>query len=225
MRSLALTALLGSFVASTCVVGQSLTEHAAAAAGATIGTAAGKPLGSALGKIFGDVDTTASKAAAPKTAKPLGTDSAPAKPAPIAPPQLADHASTPVVASGGGGGDTVVGGGGGGGDGGTSHRSTRRREHPVDLEAAVPAPVIPEPTVPVVAPPVVKEPTVEDVASIKVGATASELHAVLGPPESKVSIPGDDGHLLEICQYWAKGEPLGTIRLDNGRVVSVQAHN
>lgn len=224
MRSLALTALLGSFVASTCMVGQSLTEHAAAAAGATVGTAAGKPLGTALGKIFGDVDTTASKAVAPKTAKPLGTNSAPAKPAPIAPPQLTEHASTPVVASGGGGGETVGGGGGGGGDGGSSHRSARR-EHPVDPEAAVAAPVIPEPIVPVVTPPVVKEPTVEDVASIKVGSTASELHAVLGPPESRVSIPGDDGHLLEICQYWAKGEPLGTIRLDNGRVVSVQAHN
>ena len=45
----------------------------------------------------------------------------------------------------------------------------------------------------------------------------------LGAPESTVSIPGDDGHLLEICQYWAKGEPVGTIRLDNGRVVSVQS--
>jgi len=235
MRSLALTALLGSFVASTCVVGQSLTEHAAAAAGATIGTAAGKPLGTSLGKIFGEVDTTASKAATPKTAKPIGTNSAPAKPAPIAPPQLTEHASTPVVASGGGGGDTAGGGGGGGGDtaggggggggGGSSHHSARRRERPVDSEAEVPAPVIPEPVVPVVAPLVVKEPTVQDVASIKVGATASELHAVLGPPESRVSIPGDDGHLLEICQYWAKGEPLGTIRLDNGRVISVQAHN
>jgi len=40
-----------------------------------------------------------------------------------------------------------------------------------------------------------------------------------------VSIPGDDGHLLEICQYWAKGEPVGTVRLDNGRVVSVQTNN
>ena len=53
MRSLALTALLGSFIASTSLVGQSLTEHAAAAAGATIGTAAGKPLGTALGEVFG----------------------------------------------------------------------------------------------------------------------------------------------------------------------------
>ena len=87
-----------------------------------------------------------------------------------------------------------------------------------------PAPVTPI-IVPVAAEMVVKEPTAQDVASIKVGATSSELRAALGVPESTVSIPGDDGHLLEICQYWAKGEPVGTIRLDNGRVVSVQAQN
>ena len=83
------------------------------------------------------------------------------------------------------------------------------------------APIIAQPT----AEPIRKEPTVEEVTRIKVGATASELSTVLGAPESKVSIPGDDGHLLEICQYWAKGEPVGTIRLDNGRVVSVQPNN
>ena len=59
----------------------------------------------------------------------------------------------------------------------------------------------------------------------KSAPTASEMREALGAPESKVSIPGDDGHLLEICQYWAKGEQIGTIRLDNGRVVSVQTSN
>jgi hypothetical protein len=72
---------------------------------------------------------------------------------------------------------------------------------------------------------VIKEPSVEEVASIQVGATSSEMRAALGTPESRVSIPGDDGHLLEICQYWAKGEAIGTIRLDNGRVISFQTRN
>ena len=88
-----------------------------------------------------------------------------------------------------------------------------------------PAPVNAEPIAPIIVEPVVKEPSAQEVASIQVGATSSEMSAVLGPPESKVSIPGDDGHLLEICQYWSKGEPVGTIRLDNGRVVSVHANN
>ena len=71
----------------------------------------------------------------------------------------------------------------------------------------------------------VKEPSVEEIAAVKVGATSNELEAALGTPESRVSIPGDDGHLLEICQYWSKGEALGTVHLDNGRVVSVQTRS
>ena len=213
MRSLALTALLGSLVASTGLVAQSLTEHAAAAAGATIGTAAGKPLGTALGKVFGDVEK-ATPAAPTKAAKPVVV-----KPAEAAAP--ATTANVPVASLtvvGGGGGSTVVSGGG------SSHRSARRRERAVEPEAVAAAPVTPV-VVPVVAQVVVKEPTAEEVASIQVGATASELRATLGVPESRISIPGDDGHLLEICQYWAKGEPVGTIRLDNGRVVSVRTQN
>jgi hypothetical protein len=65
-----------------------------------------------------------------------------------------------------------------------------------------------------------KEPTAEELASIKVGATEKEMMATLGPPESRVTIP-DDGHLIEICQYWAKGKQLATYRLDNGQVVNV----
>jgi len=57
--------------------------------------------------------------------------------------------------------------------------------------------------------------------SVKVGATERDVLATLGQPASKITIP-DDGHLLEICQYWAKGKQLGTIRLDNGQVVTVE---
>jgi len=213
MRSLALTALLGSLVASTGLVAQSLTEHAAAAAGATVGTAAGKPLGTSLGKVFGEVDKSTSTATTPKTAKPLVI-----KPAAASPPVATAHA--PVGPPSVGAGD----GSAGAGRGGSSHRSARRRERVVEAEAVTSAPITPV-IARAVAEVVVKEPTVEDVASIKVGATARELRAALGVPESRISIPGDDGHLLEICQYWAKGEPVGTIRLDNGRVVSVQAQN
>jgi hypothetical protein len=214
MRSLALTALLGSLAASTGLVAQSLTEHAAAAAGATIGTAAGKPLGTALGKVFGDVEKSAPAATTTKTAKPVAVKPATAG----APATTANTQVAPLTLVGGGGESAVASGGG------SSHRSARRRERAVEPEAVAAVPVTPV-AVPVVAQVVVKEPTAEDVASIQVGATASELRAALGLPESKVSIPGDDGHLLEICQYWAKGEPVGTIRLDNGRVVSVRAQN
>jgi hypothetical protein len=212
MRSLALTALLGSFVASSGLVAQSLTEHAAAAAGVTIGTAAGKPLGTSLGKVFGVVDKSTSAATTPKTAKPVVI-----KPAAASPPVSTAHAPVGPPSVGAGDGSTGAGRA-------SSHRSAPRRERAVEAEAVASAPITPV-MPPVVAEVVIKEPTVEDVASIKVGATASQLRAALGVPESRISIPGDDGHLLEICQYWAKGEPVGTIRLDNGHVVSVQAQN
>jgi hypothetical protein len=77
----------------------------------------------------------------------------------------------------------------------------------------------------VVTAPVIKQPSAQDVAGVRVGATSSELREALGAAESTVSIPGDDGHLLEIRQYWANGEPVGTIRLDNGHVVSVHPNN
>ncbi len=212
MRLLALTVLLGSFVASTSVFGQSLTEHAAAAAGATIGTAAGKPLGTALGRVFGEVNNTQA-AVAPKTVKPAA-----AKPAPAAP--VAVERPTAAAAPSGGGGDAAAGGSGGSAGTPPLHHTRRHKELPVEA-----APVAVSPIVPIVAEPVVKEPSAQEVAGIRVGATSSELREALGAPESTVSIPGDDGHLLEIRQYWAKGEPVGTIRLDNGHVVSVQTNN
>jgi hypothetical protein len=227
MRSLALTVLLGSFALSGSLLAQSLTEHAAAAAGATVGTAAGKPLGTALGGIFGNVDKTASGAASQKTAatqKPIVVKPTPVGAAPVV------SGPAPVAAPPRGGGGEIGGGGdGAGGSGGSGAtaglgRSFRRssRRKPVTAQAQVAAAA---PIEPIAVQPEVKEPTAADIAKIQVGATAGELHASLGTPESTVSIPDDDGHLVEICQYWAKGEPVGTIRLDNGRVVSVRTGN
>jgi hypothetical protein len=213
MRSLALTALLGSFAAFTNLAGQSLTEHAAAAAGATIGTAAGKPLGTALGQVFGQVNKTTSTAAGTKTAKP-----SPAKPVAVAPAATTEHAAAAHPASGGGS-DAA------GENGASSHHTARSKEPPAQSAPTAAGPATPVIAEPVIAIQVVKEPSAQDVAGIKVGATATELSTVLGPPESTVSIPGDDGHLLEIRQYWAKGEQVGTVHLDNGRVVSVQSSN
>ena len=203
MRSLAIFAL-GSIVASTGLMAQSLTEHAAAGAGATVGTAAGKPLGTALGKIFGSMDQSTSKAAGPtKVVKPaeLKPEAKSSAPAQSAPPLVGALPASGGAPSGGSSGGVV-----------SSSRSSRHREMPAP-EFATPfapiAPAIPEP--------VIKEPSVEDIAAVKVGATSNEVAAALGAPESRVSIPDDDGRLLEICQYWSKGQQLGTVRMENGR--------
>ena len=210
MRSLALIALLGTCIASTHLVGQSLAEHAAAAAGATIGTAAGKPLGTSLGKIFGDVDKSTSTAVTPKAVRPVPSRTAPVAPAAAAP--------APITGITDGGGEIPAGLL----EKPSPHRRSARHRH-AELAPIAAAPIAP--VTPAIIAPAVKQITAEEVASVKLGETASQLRAALGPPESQVSIPDDDGHLLEICQYWSNGEEVGTVRLDNGRVVSVQPIN
>lgn len=88
MRSFAAIALFGTFVSIANLQAQSLAEHGAAAAGATIGTAAGKPISNAVTKIFGQVDDQA-KSASKTNVKvvrpaPTGEKPSPAGPAAVA---------------------------------------------------------------------------------------------------------------------------------------------
>lgn len=215
MRSFASLTILGTLALAGAACGQSLAEHAAAAAGATIGTAAGKPLSNAMGKIFGDVDksTTTAFGAKAKAAPVKATVTKPVpdseKVVPVGVPN--SGLGTPAgSATTSGGASAVV----------ASHaraRSSRARQ----VAAAPLAPLAPpvaEPAVPV---PPVKELSTADLSGLPVGASEKDMLAALGVPESRVSIPDDDGHLRETCQYWAQGRPLGTVRLDNGQVVQV----
>jgi hypothetical protein len=204
MRSFAPIALFATFLLAAGLDAQSLTEHAAAAAGATIGTAAGKPLSNAIGSIFGKLDKDTSQAAGAKTVKKIDK---PAEPAPA-------KASVPAVTLPAASSNAPIGDS----EAVSAPSRTRRQAH-VAIDREVPAPFIQSATY---QPPVVKEPSVEDVANIKVGATGQELQAALGVPESHITIPDDDGRLLETCQYWAKGQPIGRVRLVNGQVVSVE---
>src|SRR5215470_187056 len=65
MRIVGPAILTGLLIAALPALPQALTEHAAAAAGATIGTAAGKTLTTGMNKIFGSVDQVTSHAAGP----------------------------------------------------------------------------------------------------------------------------------------------------------------
>jgi hypothetical protein len=99
-----------------------------------------------------------------------------------------------------------------------------RKQHaetPGDAVPATPAPAVP--TVQAVPPgPPQKNLTGEEFALIRVGSTEKEVLAILGPPSSQVIVPDDDGHLRESLQYWVKASPMGTVRLDNGRVVQIE---
>jgi hypothetical protein len=89
--------------------------------------------------------------------------------------------------------------------------------------AAPPAPAPMLPTVQAVPPgPPQKNLTGQEFQLIKVGSTEKQVLEVLGPPSSKVVVPDDDGHLRESFQYWVRGIPMGTVRMDNGRVVQIE---
>jgi hypothetical protein len=73
------------------------------------------------------------------------------------------------------------------------------------------------------APPLeLKEVTQADIAKVKTGFTSKEVAALLGPPASRVAIPEDDGRLRETLQFWGAGKLQGIVRLENGRVVTVE---
>ena len=112
-------------------------------------------------------------------------------------------------------------------------RAAREKEEPEPIEppasskAATPPPVPSVPSVPLVAPapPVefaAKEVTAEELSRIRIGASEREVLTALGTPSSRIAVPDDDGHLRKTYQYWAKGSPVGTVRLDNGYVVKIE---
>jgi hypothetical protein len=205
MRSLAIVGLLGTFVLGAGLQAQGILEHAAAASGAVIGTAGGKPLSNAITKIFGTVDTDTKKAA---VTKPLET-----KNQITAPAMMPSNPGPDLGPTGSSGGSAP-----------SSSPARTRASQPATAQNRETATVnLSVASVPPVSEPARKEPTLEEVAAVKVGATMQEMVELLGPPESRVVIP-DDGHLLEICQYWSKGRQLGTIRVDNGQVITVQTY-
>ena len=185
---------------------QALVDHAAAAAGASIGATAGKPLSNGITAIFGKVDDTTAQAAKKPSEKDKDKDKAekskPEKPSALgsAPSASASGPSTPSSRP----------------QRASSSRPSRR---------AVQSNSWPEPVVYTqVPPPVVKEPALQDLLNVQIGSKEQDCIAGLGTPSSRISIP-EEGHMIELLRYTAQGRLLGTIRVDNGQVVNVLAAN
>ena len=204
--------------------GQALTEHAAAAAGAAIGSGAGKSLSNSVTKIFGDTDKKTAEAAKPEAKKPdaKNTPGTVTKPAPDpltakSKPSPARSVDGPLAPSPSSGSALRF-----------SQPAAAKPVSSIHQDETATAVINAASMTPAPAPmriaiePVVKVPTVAEIANIKVGTTEDELLAALGQPASRLSIPDDDGHLRETCQYWANGRQIGTVRLDNGQVVTVE---
>ena len=186
---------------------QALVEHAAAASGASIGAAGGKVVSNGITSIFGKVDETTARASKPSEKEKLKEE----KPAEVKPAAV--------------GGAVVVAGPTAGSIGSHSSATSRARRESSSRRARTGQPTPePEPLVSAVAPAPVKEPALQDLLNLQVGSKEQDCIAALGTPSSRITIP-EEGHMTELLRYSARGQLLGTIRLDNGQVVNVQAVN
>ena len=184
---------------------QALVEHAAAASGASIGAAGGKVVSNGITAIFGKVDETTAKAANKPSEKEKLKEEKPAEVKPAAVGGAAIVAG-PTAGPIGSRGATVR----------TRRESSSRRARAAHVTSE------PEPVVSAVAPALVKEPALQDLLNVQVGSKEQDCIAALGAPSSRITIP-EEGHMTELLRYSARGQLLGTIRLDNGQVVNVQA--
>lgn len=185
--------VLGMGVASA----QAMLEHGLAAAGGSAAGVAGKGVSTGLDKVFKKLDeaakSTPTQPAAKKSGKPVKTQADPPYVLPIAGPST----PPPFVAfpAKGGSNDPK--------DApsaltGTPHRAVTKRAEP-------PAPKI----------------TAEDIAAITIGTRKEELYAKVGRPSATMVIPDGD-RLVEVLSYATRSQYLGSIRVDNGAVISVK---
>ena len=189
------------------VMGQSLLEHATAAAGgAAAGVAAG-PLNQGMRLIFRKLDKQGKRAAAVSTSTAKKKNSKKKK---------AKQAGRRSLAAKSGKGAAVAAG--------RLHaRPARRRwvrshRQPRSMGAASivsgwAAALRPPPPRPRI--------TKQDLARVTPGISRRQLFSRLGPPAARVLIPEED-RLREIDSFVAGGKHLGWVRLVNGAVNGVQ---
>jgi hypothetical protein len=181
-------------LALTTATGQAMLEHALAAGGASAGAVAGKGASDALNRLGGLLGAAATSNE-PK--KELVNEVPPQKTAPKQ--KLASRAVTPPDA---GAAAIAVGSG---------------VYIPEPRGVAQYAPGSESEAVPVRAPIEVepRQARSEDLARVAPGMSRSDVLA-MGGFGSRITIPEDDGHMLEVLQY-----NKTTVRVEDGKVISV----
>jgi len=186
-----------AFLFTAAAFGQNLTEFGAAAAGGTVGGASGKQVSDGLTAIFGKVNE--------QTAKAAGKKEEAATPAlklgPGLPKEDTGGVPLPPPPSGG--------------------RSLTAPQLPSVAQATLPQEVAETLTLADVAPalPPPPEMSSEDLKTVSAGMSRADV-LKFGAPASKITMY-EDGHVLEIYSYRQKGQKLGTVRLNDGAVASV----
>jgi hypothetical protein len=188
MRYIGLVILLG-----TAGYGQALVEHAAAAAGGSVGGIAGKKVSDGLTTIFEKLDKTTSSAA--KTGRTSASKSSSKDETPLLDVK-------PGVVKGV---DSVP---------------PPPPLHHASVQKPAPPPQIEEPEPPAPPPPPPPEMTAADLRKVSAGMNRDEV-LQMGAPAARITM-FDDGHLVEVFRYTQNDSNLGTVRLSDGAVSSVQ---
>jgi len=197
---------------------QALTDAAGVIAGSSVGVGAGKQVGQGIAAALNSANGATARTA--KTEKVASAE----KPAAVSP------AAKPTQRAGDGGGSGGSGGSGGTvlktGPGGVVKDHSLVPPPPVKKVAVVPPPppiAPPAPAVlvtPVLVLPPPPQATSDDLKALA-GGTPREEVLKLGAPSSRITMM-DDGHLVEIFRYQTRETIVGTVRLSDGSVSSVQ---
>jgi hypothetical protein len=175
-------------------------EVSAAAAGGSVAGVAGKKVSDGIDTIFGKLSKQTDAAA--QTKQPAERAAAPrnsASAVPDAPPGPPGPATSGMASAAARVSRTV---------------SAKPVHDPAPPPAGTSAPA-PEPE----APPL----TAAQLAEIQNGALRADVLAKIGAPYARILMP-EDSHFVEVYQYAAKGQLLGSVRFTDGVVSTVRVN-
>jgi hypothetical protein len=195
MRLTAFMMIMAGAFFGQALLGQTMTEFGAAAAVGTVGGAGGQPVSKGLAAVLGKVSAQTAKAAGKEESRQPALELAQGQP-------KGDTSGVPLPPPPGGK---------------RAHAPSMPVAQLVVPQEAV-APLNFAEVVPVVpAPP---EMSAEKLKSVPVGMSRADLLR-MGFPASKITMD-EDGEMVEIYSYREKDRRLGTVRLKNGAVSSVE---
>jgi hypothetical protein len=186
---------LAAILFGTALSGQSLTDHAAAIAGASAGVAGAKALSDPLSRILQSASDAAGTAAA-ESPKPEKKPARNTQMKQVGTPAMAAPQVSPVPAA----------------------PARPAWQRPAEARPVLPVlqPSFSRYESPAPAPQV----TSVQLRSVASGASRADVIGSLGIPAARITMD-DHGHLVEILQYTSNGSRVGSVRCSDGRVESV----
>jgi hypothetical protein len=203
------------------VLGQSLTDHAAAIAGASAGVAGGRVVSDALSRVLESAsDTTGTAAAETKKADTKKADNRPAR-GTSAPARGTTATSGSVSALSGPSAPVFAAPSAGFATSSPTPSAPVRPWRGPSADRAVASSGLPA-LVHFDMPPAPPAVVSAQLRAIAVGTSRGDVVGKVGIPAARITMD-DDGHLVEILEYTANGNRVGSVRCSDGHVESVDA--